>query len=105
MRHGAGEEVAAPAIVARTAVAGMPTDANALARFPAGHARADGVNDAGDFVAGYARVLQAGPVTVLDQRIGMADAAGLDFDADASRRRSRDGAFDEFERSIGAENL
>jgi hypothetical protein len=48
-------------------MAAMPAHANALGGFPLRDARADGIHDPDDFMTGYARVLQAGPVAFLDQ--------------------------------------
>ena len=58
----AREEIAAPAGVAVAAVAAVPADADALARLPPGALRPTASIDAGDLVAGHARVLNAGQV-------------------------------------------
>jgi hypothetical protein len=49
------------------AMTAMPSDANALAWFPLGHPRANDIHDSDDFMAGDARILQAGPVTFFDE--------------------------------------
>jgi hypothetical protein len=38
----------------------MPSDADALSRCPSTHTCADGIDDAGDFVPGHPRILNAG---------------------------------------------
>ena len=48
---------------------------------------ADRVDDAGDLVSRHARVLDAGPESLLGQGVAVADAARLDLDA--RRRRGR----------------
>ena len=59
-RH-AGEEIPAAAGVAPAAIAAVPADADALARLPSGHARADRIDHAGHLMARHARVLNPGP--------------------------------------------
>jgi hypothetical protein len=62
-------------------VAAVPTEADALAYFEERDIGADRIDDAGDFMAGDARVLNAGPIAELGERIAVADAAGLDANA------------------------
>ena len=57
----AEDEVAAAAGRAVVAVAAVPAEADALAGLEERDIGADGVDDAGDFVAGNARELEAGP--------------------------------------------
>ena len=57
----AGKEIAVAASIAVAAIAAVPAHANALAGFPSGNAWADGINHADDFMAGNARILDAGP--------------------------------------------
>ena len=66
---------------------------------------ANGVHDANHFMAGHARILQAGPVTILDQRIAVADAAGLDLDSHPPRAGRGDFTFNHFQRPVRARNL
>src|SRR5690242_2948482 len=53
----AGDEIAFAARGAREVVAAVPSDSNALAFLPIGDAGAGFINDAGDFMAGNARIL------------------------------------------------
>ena len=102
----AGEEIAAAAVVAGVAMPGVPADADAQAGGPArGDARADGVDDADDFVAGDAGVFDAGHEALFDEGVAVADAAGLDFDADLVGAGRGDGAGDEFEGTVFAGDL
>src|SRR5208282_315376 len=48
---------------------------------------------------GHARILQARPVSVLDQRIAVANATSLDFDSNPTGGRLGNFAFDNFKRS------
>ena len=63
----------------------VPAQANALAGLEKRNVGADRVDDAGNLVAGGTRKLKAGPMAFFGQRVAMADAAGLDADADVSR--------------------
>src|SRR5262249_42765519 len=90
----AGEEVAAPAVVAGSIVAAAPADAHPLAGLPAAHAGADRVDDAGDLVARHARILDTGERAIDDPRVAMTDAARLDLDAYAVASRHRNLALD-----------
>ena len=105
MVFGAGEEIAAAAFIAMAAMFAMPADADALAGFPFRDARADGVDDADDFVAGDAGILNAGEQAGFGNGIAMANAAGLDFDPDGAGTGLGNFAFDEFKGSVGFGNL
>ncbi|HKT35973.1 MAG TPA: hypothetical protein VJR03_14190, partial [Nitrospira sp.] len=83
------DEVAAAAGITNKAVSAMPADADALTRFPLRDVGTDFVDAAGDFVSGDARVLKARPVSLFDEGVTVADAAGLDFDADMAALRLR----------------
>ena len=94
--HGAGEEIAAAAIIAMATMLSMPADADALAGFPFRNACANGVNDADDFMARDAGILDAGKQAGLGDGIAVANAAGLDFDADGAGTGLGNVAFDNF---------
>jgi hypothetical protein len=83
----------------------MPADADALAGFELCHACAHGIENADDFVAGHTRILDAGHMTFLCERIAMADAAGLDFDPHLAGTRLGNFAFNDFKRPAGTGNL
>src|SRR5438552_8228918 len=94
------EQIPAPARVTSPAVAAVPSDTDPLAASPSDHSRADGVNRAGNLMTRDARVLNAGPKALFDQRITMADAARRDFDSNCSRRRFRYRSFDNLKLSL-----
>ena len=54
----------------------MPAEADALAGLEERDVGADGVDDAGDLVAGRAGKLDAGPLAFFGERVAVADAAG-----------------------------
>src|SRR5713101_1950647 len=56
-------------------------------------------------MAGHARILQAGPVAFLDQRIAVADATGLDFDSHPAGARLGNFTFDDFKWPAGTADL
>jgi hypothetical protein len=56
-------------------------------------------------VAGHARILEAGPVPFLHERIAVTDAAGLDFDPDLTGPGLGNFAFNDFKRPAGAGDL
>ena len=98
---GAIDEVAAAALQAGSVMAAVPADAYALTFLPSRDAGTDFINDAGDFVAGRARIGYAGPEAVFDEMVAKANAAGLHADADVSRGRLGDFAFLQFEVGAG----
>src|SRR5262249_56522214 len=100
-----GEEFSAAAVNALPAIAAVPANAHMIARRPAAQAGADGIDDAGHLVTGDARILDSRKNSLFDDRIAVADAAGLDFDPEPSRRRLRDPPFDDFETSLGTRDL
>jgi len=75
----------------------MPAHAHALARFPFRNTRTHGIHDPDHFMAGHTRISQARPVAFLDQRIAVADAAGLDFDPHPVGARLGNFTFNDFE--------
>ena len=99
------DEIAPPARVADEAMTAMPADAHALARLPVGDVGADRVDAPGDFVSGHSRILQAGPVAFLHDRIAVADAARLNLDADLIAGGLGNIAFDKFKIAAGLADL
>jgi hypothetical protein len=79
-------------------MAAVPAHADTLPHFPALNARADGIDDAGNFVSGNARVRYAGARAFFGVFIAVADATGLDFYAHRSGGGFGDFALDELER-------
>jgi hypothetical protein len=79
----------------------MPADAHSLAGLPSRDIRADGVNAAGDFVPGNARILNPRPMAFFYEGIAVTDTAGLDFDADLVAGGFGNGPFYEFEIAAG----
>ncbi len=79
-----------------SAMTAVPADSHALAGFPLRDTRAHGIHDPDHFMAGHARILQAGPVAFLDQRIAVADATGLDFDPHPAGARLGNFTFNDF---------
>jgi hypothetical protein len=98
-------EIAAAAGVASETMASVPSDPDALARFPVGDVGADGVDAACDFVSGNAWILEAGPMAFFDERVAVADAAGFDFNPDLSAAGFGNVPFDEFEITAGFADL
>jgi hypothetical protein len=86
-------------------MAAVPSDADALAGLPVGNVGADGIDAAGDFVSGNARILDAGPVAFLYERVAVADAAGFDFNPDLAAGGLGNVSFDEFEITAGLADL
>src|SRR5216684_2608969 len=75
-------KISAAAGDASAVLAAVPADADTLALFPAGDARTDVVNHAGDFVSWGAGILNPGPVSFFYQAVAVADAASLHANAD-----------------------
>jgi hypothetical protein len=82
-------------------VASVPAEADALAGLEKGDVGANGVDDAGDLVAGGAGILDAGPMAFFGERVAMADAAGVDANADLARTGLGEFFFYELERTAG----
>src|SRR5229473_4552126 len=70
-------KISAAAGDASAVLAAVPANADALALFPAGDARTDVVNHAGDFVSGNAGILNAREESVLCDDVAVADATSL----------------------------
>jgi hypothetical protein len=83
----------------------MPAETDALADFEDGNIGADGVQNAGNFMAGHARVLESRPHTFLGQRIAVTNAAGLHADANVAGAGIRKLLLDKLERSAGGGDL
>jgi hypothetical protein len=98
-------KVAAAARVAGKTMTTVPAHADALARLPLSYVGADAVNASGDFVAGDAGILKAGPASFLYDCVAVADAAGFDFDAYLGGAGLWRRAFDDFEISAGLADL
>jgi hypothetical protein len=64
--HRAREKLAAPAMIAVTAVAGVPSHTHALAGSPRLDTFAHRVDDADHFVSGYTRILNTWPKSFFD---------------------------------------
>src|SRR5262245_14389333 len=101
----AGEDVSAAALVAVAAVAAEPADADALADFELTYPGTDGGDDAGYLMAGDARVLNARKERVFDDRIAVADAAGLHFDSNRAGGRLGDRPLDDFDGTFWTSDL
>jgi len=91
------DEVASTALQAGEVVSTVPADADFLPFFPGGDARADFVDDAGDFVARGARILNPRHQAIFHHVVAEADAAGLHLDTDLALARRRDLTFLDFE--------
>src|SRR5689334_18905914 len=89
----AHRKIAAAALLTDKIMPAVPTDANALPFFPTCDAAANCIDMSCDFVAWHARILQAGPQTLLDQRVTVANAARFDFHAHLSGSWLRNVAF------------
>jgi hypothetical protein len=87
------------------AIAAMPANANALADIPLGDALPQRINGSDNLVTRHTRILNAGQEPVLDDRIAVADSAGLDFDSHRIGRWIGYGTFDYFEGAARAGDL
>ena len=83
----------------------MPAHTRALPFFPAGNARSERVDHAGDFVARNARVRNSWSRTFLRVFIAMADAAGVHLETHRSSRRFGNFAIDKLKRFVRLGNL
>jgi hypothetical protein len=86
-------------------VAPDPADADALSDCPVGDAFAEGVDDAGDFVTGDARVDDSREKALLRNDVAMTDSAGCYFHADFARGRIGDGAVEQFDGTVRGGDL
>ena len=66
---------------------------------------ADRIDHPGDFMAGHARIVEPGKAALLDESIGMTDAAGFDPDPNLIRPRLRNMPIDQFEIAARAVDL
>jgi hypothetical protein len=87
------------------AVASDPADADALSFSPVGDTFADRIDNSRDFVAGDARVGEAGKKPFLGEKIAVAKAAGLHFYSDFAGTRIGDGTIDNFDGAVGGRDL
>ena len=81
----AEDEVAGATWLAIAAVAAVPADSHAIADRPRGHVGTDGIDHSRDLMAGHARILETGPMALLDEKVAVADTAGGDFHTDGAR--------------------
>src|SRR5262249_41421353 len=101
----AGEKISAAALLAMSAVAAVPTNANALTRHPFGNAGTHGANHAGHFMSWHARIRNVREQSLLVHRIAGTNTAGLHFNAHLPGSRLGNRPLDNFKRSIGSGNL
>lgn len=87
------------------AMTAMPAHTHVLARFPLRHTGAHGIHDADDFMARHTRILQARPVAFLHQRIAVADATSLNFDAHPAGDGLGNFTLDNFKRFVRSGDL
>src|SRR4030095_4280581 len=64
--HSAGKKLAAPAVIAITAVASVPANADALTSFPRLYPLAHVINDTQAFMPRHTRILNTWPESFLD---------------------------------------
>ena len=65
-------------------MAAVPTKSDALAYFEERDIGTDSINNAGNFMTGNAGILNAGPKPELSQQVAVANAAGLDPNANVA---------------------
>jgi hypothetical protein len=82
-------------------MAAVPANAHPVARLPLTDSDADRVDAPGDLVTRHARQLHAGKAARPNERIAVANAAGLDLDPDLTRTWLRNLTLDDLERSVG----
>jgi hypothetical protein len=98
----AEDEVAAAAGRALVAVASVPAETDALAGL---EERDVGADDAGDFEAGRAWILDAGPLAFPGQRVAVTHTAGMHADAYVAGAGLGEFLFDELKRTAGGGDL
>src|SRR5699024_153728 len=101
----AADHVAAAARVAVAAVAAEPADPDPPAHLPRERVVADGLDPAGDLVAGDPRVLDTRRAALDREGVGVADAAGLHPDQDLAGAGGGDVALHELEWPAGGSGL
>ena len=75
----------------------MPADADALPLLPVGHAGAQVIDNARDFVSWNAGILNAGPSAFFREHVTVAHTTGLYLDAHVSYAWLRNRALDDLE--------
>src|SRR5205823_17173 len=95
------DQIAAPAGFAVAAVAAEPADADAFTDVPSLHSVAERVDDSRHLVAGHDRIADTGEVPFLGIGVAVANTARLHPDADLTRRRLRNVALTQLERTAG----
>ena len=103
-RRAIGELAFAARLTVR-AVAAVPADADALAGLEDLHAGPDFLHAAGDFVPRHKGKFHPRPMALLEDRVAVANAAGVDFNENLSLPWLRFGAFDEFKGTTGLGDL
>ena len=83
----------------------MPTNPNPLPPRPSGDAWPDGIDQSDDLMSRYTRVLNSRKRSFPDQRVAVADPAGLDLDSHRSIGWLWNLALDDFKGCIRAWNL
>jgi hypothetical protein len=83
----------------------MPAEAYALAHFEDRDVGGDRIEDAGYFMAGGARELEAGPEAKLGEGVAVTNAAGMDANADLSRAGLGELFLNQLKGSAGCGNL
>ena len=81
-------------------MAAVPADSHAIADRPRGHVGTDGIDHSRNLMAGHARILETGPVALLDEKVAVANAAGGDFYADRAGAGLGEGTLGD--REVGA---
>jgi hypothetical protein len=104
-RNLTGHEVAAAARITIATVSTVPADADPLTLYPALNLLSNFIDNSGNLMSRDARVLNPRPRSLLGQRVAVADAAGLDFDAHGTDAGFRGLAYDYFNGSIWFSDL
>src|SRR5438477_6669225 len=91
------DEISAAAIEAHAAMSTQVAHADTLTDLPPGDSFTEAVDFSDDFMAGNARVSDAGHERIHRDRVGMADTARFNTDANFPRRRIDQWAIDELE--------
>src|SRR5437588_5841274 len=80
----AGEEIAAPAVIAVAAMSAVPADAYSFASFPARYIGPDRIDEPNDLMSRYPRILNPRPRPFFDQRIAVTNTTRLHLDSHPS---------------------
>jgi len=97
----AEHEITAAAVLAHETVTAMPAYADPLSGLPIGNVGADRVDPAGDFMTGNSWILNAGPMSFLDQSIAATDPTGFHLDTHLRTTRVGNVSLDELEGAAG----